>query len=326
MNRSKKRASGLVAGISIATQVLMLPTEAFAELKYTDWSPAVHLGCTVNSAAQDLGPAISKNGLSLYFGSGRAAPDAQGGMDLYVTQRLSLEAPWGSPRNLGAVVNSPLTDNIPSLSRDGHLMFFNSNRPGGFGDVDLWVAFRDHVHDDFGWQAPFNLGQGVNSAGFDAGAGYFENDDGGTPLLFFGRGTSQATQETTTDFFMSELQADRTFGPARLIPELSSPTGDQRPIIRFDGLEIFFTSNRPGSTLDALGALTRDIWVATRNSVHDHWSTPVPLGPAINTGSAEVQAYVSADGETLFFSSDRLGGCGASDLYMSTRTKLKGND
>ena len=233
-------------------------------------SPRLH----VNSAAQDLGPAISKNGLSLYFGSGRAAPDAQGGMDLYVAQRLSLEAPWGSPRNLGAVVNSPFTDNIPSLSRDGHLMFFNSNRPGGFGDVDLWVAFRDHVHDDFAWQAPFNLGQGVNSAGFDAGAGYFENDDGGTPLLFFGRGTSQATQETTTDFFVSELQADRTFGPARLIPELSSPTGDQRPIIRFDGLEIFFTSNRPGSTPDALGALTRDIWVATRNSVHDHWSTP----------------------------------------------------
>ena len=326
MNACNKVAAGLVAGISLAAQVLMLSTEAFAERKYTDWSPAVHLGCTVNSAAQDLGPAISKNGLSLYFGSGRAAPDAQGGIDLYVAQRLSLEAPWGSPRNLGPVVNSPLTDNIPSLSRDGHLMFFNSNRPGGFGDVDLWVAFRDHVHDDFAWQAPFNLGQGVNSAGFDAGAGYFENDDGGTPLLFFGRGASQATQETTTDFFVSELQADRTFGSARLIPELSSPTGDQRPIIRFDGLEIFFTSNRPGSTPDALGALTRDIWVATRNSVHDHWSTPVPLGPAINTGFAEVQAYLSAEGETLFFSSDRPGGCGGSDLYMSTRTKLKGND
>jgi WD40-like Beta Propeller Repeat len=326
MHACKKIAAGLAAGTSLAAQALMFSTEAFAERKYSEWGPAVNLGCTVNSAAQDLGPAISKDGLSLYFGSARAAPDAQGGADLYVAQRPSPDAPWGLPRNLGTVVNSALTDNVPSLSRDGHLLFFNSNRPGGFGDVDLWAAFRNHVHDDFAWQAPFNLGQGVNSAGFDAGAGYFENDDGGAPLLFFGRGTSQATQETTTDFFVSELQADNTFGQARLIPELSSPTGDQRPIIRFDGLEIFFTSNRPGSTPDALGTPTRDIWVATRKSVHDHWSTPVPLGPAINTGFVDLQAYLSADGETLFFSSDRPGGCGGSDLYMSIRTKLRGKD
>jgi hypothetical protein len=304
----------------------LLSSHSYAERKYSDWGPAVNLGCTVNSPAQDLGPAISKDGLSLYFGSARAAPDAQGGLDLYVSQRPSEDGPWGPPRNLGPVVNTPLTDNIPSLSRDGHWIFFNSNRAGGVGDVDLWAAFREDIHDDFAWGAPFNLGRGVNSAGFDAGAGFFENDDGGTPLLFFGRGTSQATQETTTDIFVSELQADGTFGPARLIPELSSPTGDQRPIIRFDGLEIFFTSNRPGSTPDALGNLTRDIWVASRNSVNEPWGTPEKLGPTVNTGFAEVQAYLSADGRTLFFSSDRPGGCGGGDLYMSTRAKLTGKD
>jgi len=207
-------------------------------------------------------------------------------------------------------------------------MFFNSNRPGGSGDIDLWAAFRDHVHDDFGWGAPFNLGPGVNSAVFEGGAGFFENDDGGAPLLFFGHGTSQATSETTTDIFVSELRADGTFGPPRLVPELSTPApqGEQRPSIRFDGLEIFFNSNRVGSTPDALGAPSRDIWVATRNSVDAPWDAPVRLGPAVNTGFADIQPQISADGETLFFSSDRPGGCGASDLYMSTRTKLKGKD
>ena len=57
MNPCKKIAAGLVAGISLAAQLLMLSTEAFAERKYSDWSPAVNLGCTVNSGAQDLGPA-----------------------------------------------------------------------------------------------------------------------------------------------------------------------------------------------------------------------------------------------------------------------------
>jgi len=316
---------GLVlSGVLLATSLLSGPT--YAERKYSDWGPAVNLGCTVNSAAQDLGPAISKDGLSLYFGSARAAPDAQGGLDLYVSQRPSPDAPWGPPRNLGPVVNTPLTDNIPSLSRDGHWLFFNSNRAGGVGDVDLWAAYRDHVHDDFAWGAPVNLGPGVNSTGFDAGAGYFENEGGGAPLLFFGRGASQATQETTTDIFVSELQADGTFGPAVRVPELSSSQGDQRPIIRFDGLEIFFTSNRPGSTLDASGNPTRDIWVATRNSLNEPWGTPEKLGPTVNTGFAEVQAYLSADGETLFFSSDRPGGCGGGDLYMSTRTRRTGKD
>jgi hypothetical protein len=298
----------------------LLSTEGFAERKYSEWGPAVHLGCVINSAVNDLGPAISKNGLSLYFGSNRAAQGAQGGLDLYVAQRPFPDAPWGPAKNLGMVINSPVTENIPSLSRDGHWMFFNSNRTGSIGDIDLWAAFRDHVHDDFAWQAPFNLGAGVNSPGFDAGAGYFENDDGGTPLLFFGRGTLQTMQETT-DIWVSELRPDGTFGNARPVPELNSPVGDQRPSVRFDGLEIFFGSSRPGSTPNAAGNPSADIWVATRNSVNDAWDTPVIVGAGVNTGAAELQPYISADGLTLFFASDRLGGCGGTDLYMSTRTK-----
>jgi hypothetical protein len=64
-----------------------------------------------------------------------------------------------------------------------------------------------------------------------------------------------------------------------------------------------------------------DIWIATRNSVHDAWSLPVNLGAVVNTGFAENQPYLSADGRTLFFASDRPGGCGGNDLYMSTRSK-----
>jgi hypothetical protein len=302
--------------------------QAYAERKYSEWSQAVNLGCTVNSAAQDLGAAMTKNGLSLYFGSARGGEGSQGGLDLYVAQRPSRDAQWGPPRNLGPIVNSAVTDNIPSLSRDGHWLFFNSNRPGVLGDVDIWAAFRNHVHDDFAWGAPFNLGTGVNSAVFDAGPGFFENDDGRAPLLFFGRGASQPTAETTTDIFVSELQADGTFGPARLVPELSTPApqGEQRPSIRSDGLEIFFNSNRVGSTPDAQGAPSRDIWVAARKSVDAPWDPPVRLGPAVNTGFADLQPQISSDGETLLFSSDRPGGCGASDIYMSTRTKLKGKE
>jgi len=209
-------------------------------------------------------------------------------------------------------------------------MFFNSNRPGGFGDIDIWASYREHVHDDFAWQTPVNLGPGVNTAGFDAGASYFENEEGGAPLLFFGRGVSFATQGTTTDIWVAELLPDGTFGNARPVPELNSPQGDQRPSIRFDGLEIFFYSTRDGSTPDANGNATNDIWVATRKDVHDQWDTPVKLGPEINTSAGEVHPQISGDAMTLYFAStpNRPGvnSCGGFDIYMTTRTRLKGAD
>ena len=112
--------------------------------------------------------------------------------------------------------------------------------------------------------------------------------------------------------------ADGSFGPAVLVTELSSPRGENRPSIRRDGLEILFQSNRTGS----IGA-SGDLWVATRESTLDVWSTPVNLGATINTAFVEQNAYLSSDNKTLFFASDRPGGSGGLDLYMITRTKLR---
>jgi OOP family OmpA-OmpF porin len=99
-----------------------------------------------------------------------------------------------------------------------------------------------------------------------------------------------------------------------LVPELSSPANDQKPSLRFDGLEMFFQSDRPGS-------VGIDLWVSTRERVIDPWSTPVNLGATVNSTSADQGAYISADGQTLFFTSNRPGGFGGFDLYVTTRTR-----
>jgi len=108
---------------------------------------------------------------------------------------------------------------------------------------------------------------------------------------------------------------DGSFGAAELVEELSSPTRDQRPNVRFDGLELFLWSDRPGS-------LGLDIWVSTRDAVTDPWTPPVNLGPIVNSPLLEAQAYISSDGKTLYFSSTRPGGLGGYDLYVTTRTVL----
>jgi len=271
----------------------------------------VNLGPAVNSAAIDGGPAISKHGLSLFFGSTR--PGGVGLNDIWVTQRARVTHPWGPPINLGPPINTAAIDQVPFLSRDEHWMFFNSNRPGGFGLNDLWVSYRTHVHDNFGWQTPVNLGPQVNTAWIDQGASYFENDNFGVPLLFFG--SNRPGGMGASDIYVSARLPDGSFGAAQLVKELSSPFQELRPVIRFDGLEMFLFSDRPGTLGDY------DLWVSTRRSVFDSWTPPVNLGAPLNSIRADQQAYIASDRRTLYFASARPGGMGGLDLYVTTRIR-----
>ena len=305
MNKSKHYITTL-GGAIVLVWAFTISSRA---QRYSDWSEPINLGPTVNSTSMDRGPAISKDGLSLYFASTRLG--GFGGEDIYVSQRESRDDEWGPAMNLGPIINTGFNEQVPAFSRDGHLMFFASNRPGSAG-VDIWVSRRDHTHDDFGWQQPENLGAGVNSAALDEGPSYFENDEVGVPQLYFSSGMNRPGG---AGIYVSEQAADGSFGPAvRVIVS----GGNVRPSIRHDGLEIFFTSNRPGSI-----ASSQDLWVATRESVFDAWSEPINLGSPVNTELVDVQPYIASDRETLYFASNRLAG-GPTDIYMTTRTKRSG--
>jgi hypothetical protein len=289
---------------------------------YSDWSEPINLGPVINTEYNDQHAAISKDGLSLYFTSNR--PGSFGADDLWVSQRASADDAWGPPQNFGPVINTAVLEFAPALSRDGHVLFFHSDRPGGFGGADIWASYREHTDDDFAWQPAVNLGSGVNSLYDDAGPTYFEDDDTGSTTLYF---TSLNRPEGLGDWdvYSSALGPDGVFGSAMLVVELSAPgtatTGrDTRTALRHDGLEMIFTSNRPG------GVGSGDLWVSTRESTLDAWSTPVNAGPSVNTIYFDGAPALSSDNETIFFYSNRPGGFGANDLYMSTRHKLSGSN
>jgi Tol biopolymer transport system component len=274
-----------------------------------EWSVPENLGPVVNSAFNEDSPHISKDGLSLYFISNRPARSI-GSLDIWVSQRRTLNDPWGTPMNLGPDINTSSNERGPALSHDGHFLFFSSDRPGGFGSQDLWMSYRKHTHDDFGWQPPVNLGTGINTADPDFGAVFLESDDTGTPSLFFGRRESFGD----ADIYMSELLADGSWGPGVVITALSTPFDDLHPTVRPNGLELLFNSDRPGSQ-------AHDLWVSTRQTVFAPWSTPVNVGPELNTEFNEQFPALSSDGATLIFASNRPGGEGQTDLYVSSREK-----
>ena len=303
--RTKHTSMALLAGLGLLSVYLT------AAPVYSDWSPPINLGSVVNSGAEDFAPHISKNGLSLYFASTR--PGGFGGEDLWVSKRARNDDPWGQPVNLGSIINTDGNERSPALSRDGHHMFFATTRSGGSGGLDMWISWRHDTRDDFGWQTPLNLGTQFNSAATDAGPAYFENDDAGIPLLFLA--SNRPGGAGGLDIYVSELTANGSFSPPILVNELSGAANDLTPTVRHDGLEIIIASNREGT----IGA--QDLWVSTRKAVGDPWLAPVSLGPVINGVFNENFPSLSSDLETLFFSSDRPGGSGGSDIYMSTRSR-----
>src|SRR5204862_6517932 len=112
-------------------------------------------------------------------------------------------------------------------------------------------------HDDFAWEAPVNLGPGINTATTDdTGPTFLEGEGGRADRIYFARGA--AGVNGGTDIYVSEFGADGAWGAAQPVPALSPPTADAGPEIRFDGREIIFHSTRPGSAATDLWSAVRD--------------------------------------------------------------------
>lgn len=329
---TRRLVGSLIAlmGAACAPEVGGVPTGPLAALqqeqddespRYSDWSAPVNLGPAVNSKLADMNPAASKGGRSLYFARG----GSPGTFDIWVSQRADANDPWGPAQDVGPAVNSDGGDNSPALSPDGHRLFFNSTRPGGFGGQDLCVARRRDKRDDFGWSAPVNLGRAVNTGANEVQMALVEHDATGRITLYFASNRPGGLGDN--DIYASTIFPDGTLGPPVLVAELSTSADDTPGDIRPDGLEMFIASDRPGT----LGG--QDLWVAVRASPAEPWSTPVNLGPVINTTFNEGGAALSHDGTTLYFHSTAnlpgatgpcfgdLGPC-VFDVYVTTRSKL----
>ncbi len=197
-------------------------------------------------------------------------------------------------------------------------MVFASDRPGGCGGQDLWITHRQNKRDDFGWESPTNLGCDMNSNQHDNAAKYFDDPATGETLLYFaggrpgGPGSGDIWVAPTLD------GTKDTFGPPSLVAESSiAGSNDSHPLMRKDGLEFIFVSNRHG------GVGSSDIWSSTRESLEDPWPAPVNV-TSVNSTATDFRPTLSFDGRMLIFASGRTGGLGAGDLYVSTRTTLAG--
>jgi len=267
----------------------------------------VNLGPMVNSAQIELTHCVSADGLELYYlFAASLDPNSPGyDWDLSVSTRTTVEDDWGPPTNLGPVVNSLNDEMGPCISSDGLELYFQSNRPGGAGRDDIWVTRR--VTRDDPWGQPENLGAPVNTETWDYNPSL--SPDG--LELYFAYGLDPRLAVTKRD------TKDSPWGePVDLGPVLNSWSCQDTPWISSDGLLLIFADYWGGDPRPG-GFGGTDIWVTRRASKDADWTTPVNLGPPVNTESAEDAPMISADGSTLYFNSTRPGGCGTYDLWQA---------
>lgn len=258
----------------------------------------------LNTVSLDGCPIQSPDGLSLYMASNRPryVGDTRTDLDIWVAHRRNKHAPFGPPQNVASPVNSTADDFCPTPVRhDG--LFFVSRRvvPGACGGADMYFTRFDRRD---GWSEPDHFacqaGGGPNSAADEMGPSYLRQD--GEAVLYFSSGP---------DIYASDQLPNGSFGPATPVAELNSAFGDFRPNVRRNGLEIVFDSNRTGT----LGG--QDLYSATRESIDEPWSTPVNLGPVVNTGNNETRGSFWRS-TTLYFGR-APGPEGSTDIYVTTR-------
>jgi len=195
------------------------------------WPYSVNLGAAVNNGYYNYDSCISNDGLKLYFVSNR--PGGHGIFDIWVTTRPYKGAEWGTPVNLVPPVNTSDYDGHPHISSDGLEFYFDSDRPGGSGGGDIWVAKRQTQDDN--WGTPENLGPLVNKSGDDYSPCLSPNG----LVLFF---------KSDPDMWMTRRKstAEPWESPMNLGMPLNSSDADYNPTVSPDGRLLYFTSHREG--------------------------------------------------------------------------------
>ena len=215
---------------------------------------------------------------------------------------------FGEAVHMGPVINGDGKDSDPSISSDGLELYFESERSGGYGSKDIWVATRPT--NDAEWESPINLGSNINSASHE-GAPCLSSD--GLSLYYF------AYLFGSLDIWVTRRATGNDDWGIPVNITLTSDIGEQTPSISFDGLQLFFCDHSQlGSLPGGVGGV--DIWTVARPTISDPWGLPMNLGQLVNSPYTDRSPSISADGLLLFLNSNRSGGLGASDLWVTRRT------
>jgi len=218
--------------------------------------------------------------------------------------------------NLGSGINTENPEMRPTISADGNLLFFiRQNDPANIqyatvpNSQDIWYSKRDSLGK---WSEARHLGAKVNASHYNAV--FWISPDLNTILLkgsfidgqYYGMGVSMIHKRSDNSWTDAEMLRIRNFDKFRTTPQFGASMGH-------DGKTLLYYMT------DKKGSFANDIYVSFLEG-NNIWTAPKSLGKKINLPDQnEMSPFIASDGVTLYFSSDRPGGIGENDIWMSKR-------
>jgi len=246
--------------------------------------------------------------------------------------------PWSPPVNLGSVVNSPNNDFHPAISPDGMSLYITSDRPGGSGLEDIWVAHR--ASSSAPWGAPVALGPNVNTAESE----YAPSVSADGHWLLFSRASRPFGQVGPSQIFVShrdDVTDDLAWEPAHLLAGgINDPAFDTNAPRLFVDTHTGVVSIFFNSTLRSGGLGDYDEYVSHRGVPKelDLYGLEFPEGDnvtGLNSPFRDTPTGLGSDGLSMLITSNRDGFTGQSDspprprnldLWVAARSKSMADD
>lgn len=236
--------------------------------------------------AEDDDPSVTADLLELYFDSTR--PGSAGSGDIWVSRRSRPEDDWGPPEPV-AELNSSAEETTPSISPDGLVLHFASNRPGGRGSRDVWVTRRTSREEP--WSAPVNVAE-INTELID-GAPHV--DASGLRLVFtrFIQGSGDelfSTRRATPDDPWEEPQP---------ITDINGPGKQGEGQLLLEGRLLVWTGKAPDEPVT-------NLYWAERTDDGSAFSAATPIA-ALNSAFNDTDCFFVPDRSYVVFASERDG-------------------
>jgi len=244
-------------------------------------SQPVNIGSTINTAHREAEPSFTADGRTMYFNCNNA--------DICVSHLIGTweEGSWTPPQLLGAPISTEYEEVEPVINGAGDKLYFTSDRPHGSLKN---VPFLSPLMDVF---------KVVNTL--------VTAKPGGQPVLG-GLGLDDVWVSYRINGVWTEPQ---NLNDVPGEPPINTVFYDHCLSFSADGNEAFWTSTRPGG----LGG--NDIWTSRR--MDGKWTAPENLGSNVNGPANEHHSIPTPDGRSLYVTSNRPGGFGGDDIYVTTR-------
>lgn len=193
------------------------------------WSKAVSLPGSINTTANEGAQSLTADGQGMYFTM------CINDCNIYYSRLKN--GVWSRPEMLPEPINTTSSDKQPSISADGRYLFFTSNRGGGLGAYDLYVATRDMETGE--WLNVKNLGPTINTPRNDVAP--FIHFDGQT--LYFASDGRMGLGGL--DLYMTKLNAKGEWAtPVNLGYPVNTAGEEQGIVISSDARSTYIASNR----------------------------------------------------------------------------------